>query len=138
MTWDGIRTRAAAPGPGVIRRITLSRVMWSVRRVGIMMPGPEFGYRSKRQGTRMTLDVEMAANHDDAGSAREPDVAEHRANSMGVRLPHPPGPASAPDNWWSMLLIAFLVIAGVEALRRTSLAHKKTELEEAEGTGLDE
>jgi hypothetical protein len=37
------------------------------------------------------------------------------------------GPVSAPDNRWSMLLIAFLVIAGVEALRRTSLAREKTE-----------
>jgi hypothetical protein len=37
------------------------------------------------------------------------------------------GPVSAPDNWRSMLLIAFLVIAGVEALRRTSLAREKTD-----------
>jgi hypothetical protein len=48
------------------------------------------------------------------------------------------GPVSAPDNWWSMLLIAFLVIAGVEALRRTSLAREDTELEEAEGPDPDE
>jgi hypothetical protein len=48
------------------------------------------------------------------------------------------GPVSVPDNWWSMLLIAFLVIAGVEALRRTSLARDETELEEAVGTGLDQ
>jgi hypothetical protein len=32
----------------------------------------------------MTLDVEMPANHDDVGSAREPDVADPRANRMRV------------------------------------------------------
>lgn len=32
------------------------------------------------------------------------------------------GPVSAPDNWWIMLLIVVLIGAGVEALRRTSLA----------------
>ena len=47
------------------------------------------------------------------------------------------GPVSAPDNWWSLLLIVILVIAGVEALRRSSLAREQTELEAAEAAALE-
>ena len=47
------------------------------------------------------------------------------------------GPVSAPDNWWSLLLIVILVIAGVEAMRRSSLAREETELEDAEAAALE-
>lgn len=32
------------------------------------------------------------------------------------------GPISTPESWWIVLLLLALVVAGVEALRRTSLA----------------
>jgi hypothetical protein len=88
----------------------------------------------------MTLDVEMPANHDDVGSARESDVADHRANRMGV---------------WALITAATLVVVlsavnvwvkrqvldtdnWVDASVALIENDEETEPEQAEGAGPDE